>query len=88
VNFLYFDVGACVRGAVVRVALSGSAANVMLVDDLNLSRYRSGRSFEYFGGHATRSPVLLTVPRDGHWTVVIDLGGGSGHVNAQVSLVA
>jgi hypothetical protein len=88
VKFLSFDIGARSRGAVVRVALSGTAANVMLLDDFNLSRYKAGHAFEYFGGHATRSPVLLAVPRQGHWTVVVDLGGGGGQVNAQVSLVA
>lgn len=85
-KFLQFDLGARDRGNVVRVTLSGNAANIMLLDDVNLSRYRSGRAFEYFGGHATRSPVLLTVPRTGHWTVIVDLGGAGGHVQASVAV--
>ncbi len=64
-----------------------SQANVMLLDDPNFSAYRSGRSFRYRGGHATRSPVRLAAPHSGHWNVVVDLGGSAGKVRASVSFL-
>lgn len=83
-KFLHWEVDA-VNGTVVRVELD-SQANVMLMDSINFSSYRSGRQFRYFGGHAKRSPVLLSAPHAGHWHVVVDLGGYGGHVNASVSV--
>lgn len=83
-KFLHWEVDAA-DGTVVRVELD-SQANVMLMDNINFPSYRSGRSFSYHGGHAKRSPVLLSVPHAGHWHVVVDLGGYAGHVNASVSL--
>lgn len=72
---------------VVRVDLEGNAANVELVDDANFAAYRRGGSHRYYGGHFTRSPALIPVPHTGHWHVVIDLGGGRGHVRANVSVI-
>jgi len=62
-------------------------ANVMLLDDHAFSAYRSGGTFEYTGGWATRSPVQLRPPSAGHWHVVVDLGGGAGRVRAGVRSV-
>lgn len=62
-----------------------SQANVMLMDDINFSAYRSGRSFRYYGGLVKRSPVRLVAPHHGHWNVVVDLGGYAGSVRAGVS---
>ena len=84
-RFLHFPVQAR-TGRVFTVHLRGTEATVMLMDDLNFSRYRTGSSFRYFGGHFNRSPALLPpVPHDGHWNIVVDLGGGAGHVEATVS---
>jgi hypothetical protein len=56
------------------------------MDSINFSSYRRGQRFRYHGGHAKRSPVLLTAPHAGHWHVVVDLGGHGGRVNASVSV--
>jgi len=56
-------------------------ANVQLLDDVNLSRYRSGQRFEYYGGLAKSSPVRLSPPRRGRWHLVVDMGGYGGTVN-------
>jgi len=45
-------------------------------------------AYRYDGGYATKSPMRLAVPRAGHWHVVVDLGGGAGHVRAFVSLLS
>ena len=73
------------RGEAAVVTLD-SQANVMLMDDINFSAYRSGRSFRYHGGLAKQSPVRLVAPLFGHWNVVVDLGGYAGSVRAGVSI--
>lgn len=64
------------------------AANVQLLDPSNYEAYRNKRAYHYWGGHATRSPIILKIPHPGHWHVVIDLGGGAGQVRAAARLVA
>lgn len=86
-DFSHFDLGQVEQGRVVHVALSGTEANVRLLDDSNFRSYRAGRRHHYHGGHATRSPVQLQVPHAGHWHVAVDLGGSGGRVSAQVTLL-
>lgn len=87
-NFTRYDLGQQSRGATVAVTLDGTEANVFLVDSVNLARYQRGDTYNYYGGHATHSPVRLTVPQDGHWHVVVDLGGFVGAVETAVEVFA
>lgn len=87
-NYLQSDLGHLEAGAVVDVTLRGTEANVMLLDPVNLGRYRRDQSFDYFGGHYTRSPARIAVPHSGHWHVVVDLGGAAGRVEASVNVLA
>jgi hypothetical protein len=64
------------------------AANVMLMDSSNYADSKQGRRYRYYGGYAKKSPVLLSIPTQGHWHVVNDLGGGAGQVRATVHLLA
>lgn len=64
------------------VTLSGSAANVMLLDSSNFSSYKSGRQFRYVGGLVKRSPVRLQVPSSGRWHAVVDMRGLRGTTRA------
>jgi hypothetical protein len=86
VNFNYWDLGQQPAGAIVQVTLTGNAANVRLFDSSNYSAFKAGRRATGYGGHATRSPVRLQVPRSGHWYVVVDYGGlpGRGRAGVQV----
>ena len=84
-NYLHTEFwGGC--EAVALITLDGQA-NVLLLDDVNYSAYRAGRSYQYSGGWATRSPVKLSPPHHGHWHVVIDLGGYVGNVRAGVRVI-
>jgi hypothetical protein len=83
-KFLHWEVDAGPDN-VIQVELSRQA-NVLLLDDMNFSAYRSGRRYRYHGGHAKRTPVTLAPPHRGHWHVVIDLGGYGGHVEASVAV--
>lgn len=70
---------------VVRVDLK-TAANVMLLDDINYSAFRCGAAYRYHGGYYKSTPVRLSPPRTGRWHVVIHLGGYAGRVSASVAV--
>jgi Domain of unknown function (DUF1883)/TIR domain len=86
-DFSYYDLNNRSAGEIVQVTLSGSAANVFLVDSSNFQSYRAGRRYGFYGGHAKRSPVRLQVPRTGRWYVVIDFGGYAGSVRHSVQVL-
>lgn len=85
-NFVHHDLGQARRGDHVRVSLSVQA-NVHLVDNVNYQRYRRSQSFRSIGGRALKSPMLVTIPHDGHWHVVIDLGPGGGRVATSAQVI-
>jgi hypothetical protein len=71
----------------VRVDLTGSEANVKVMDDYNFRQYKSGGQHKYFGGHYRQSPAVIRTPSSGLWHVTVDTGGFSGRVNARISVV-
>ena len=86
-NYLVYDLGQLKNGQRVQVTLSGSAANVRLMDSSNYQSYKSGRSHRYAGGLITRSPVVLGVPSSGHWYVTVDMQGLRGTVKSSVRVL-
>jgi hypothetical protein len=54
------------------------------MDSSNYSNYKNGRRHNYYGGLAKRSPIVLTIPRSGHWYVTIDLAGLRGSVRSSI----
>jgi hypothetical protein len=84
-NFLHYEVEAGPNN-VIRVTLD-KQANVRLLDSSNFQRYRSGEQHKYYGGLANVSPINLKPPYQGHWHVVIDLGGYAGTVRASVQVL-
>ena len=87
-EFTHYDLGYQERGTVVEVSLSGSAANVRLLDSSNFQSYRSGRSHQCYGGLITRSPARLVVPHSGSWHVTVDLQGLRGQTRSSIRLVS
>lgn len=83
-SFTHYNLGDLRGGEVFEVSLSGTEANVLLMDDYNFRNYRARRSSTYLGGHVKRSPVVLQVPRAGHWHIAVDLGGYPGSVRSNV----
>jgi hypothetical protein len=57
-------------------------ANVLLLDPENYEHYCNNRPYSYYGGYAESSPYRLRSPNRGKWHLVVDLGGGPGHVRA------
>ena len=73
-------------GDAVQITLD-SRANVRLMDSLNFNKYRQGQRHRYYGGQAGKSPVILGVPRQGHWHVVVDTGGYPGRIRAVANVI-
>ena len=86
-RFTHYNLGHQPRGTVVEVALSGSAANVRLLDSSNFQNYRSGRRHRYYGGLIRRSPARLTVPHTGHWHVTVDMQGLRGQTRSSLRII-
>ena len=86
-NFIHTDLGNLDKGRIVEITLSGSAANVQLLDSTNFSNYKNGRRYRYIGGLAKRSPVRLATTHSGHWHVAIDMRGLVGRVSASVKVL-
>lgn len=74
-KYLHHDLGHLERGDEVIVTLSGDSVNVRLVDPTAFAAYRRQHRHTFYGGHATKSPVRIAVPRAGHWHLVVDRGG-------------
>lgn len=75
------------QGNVVEVTLSGSAANVRLLDSSNLQNYKSGRKHNYYGGLFNKSPTRLVIPHAGTWYITVDLQGLRGQVRSSVRVI-
>lgn len=86
-NFTHYKLGHCQRGQVVEITLSGSAANVRLMDNSALQAYRNGRRHQYFGGLARQSPVRLQIPRTGTWNVTVDMMGLRGSTRSSIRML-
>src|SRR3569833_2856174 len=87
-QFTHYDLGSKENGDIVEVSLSGSAANVRLMDSSNFQNYRSGRNHRYYGGLAKRSPIRLQIPSSGHWHVTVDMQGLVGTVRSSIRMMA
>lgn len=77
-DFAHHDLGHRSSGEIVEVTLSGSPANVRLMDSSNLTKYRAGKDHTCYGGLVKRSPFHIKIPRSGHWHVAVDLLGLRG----------
>jgi hypothetical protein len=74
------------EGDIVEVNCSHQC-NVMLMTDSNFSRYKSGDSFRYHGGHYKFLPARIAAPRSDYWNVVLDLGGGSANIRHSIRVI-
>lgn len=84
-NYLVFEVDAYPADTI-KVNLE-QQANVRLMDYANYQRYKLGQTNDFVGGHVTKTPFLIKPPKFAHWYVVIDLGGASGSLKADVELI-
>lgn len=73
-------------GDVLRVTLDHQA-DVRLLDDANYALLKAKSKYESVGGHATKSPVVLVAPSDGHWNLIIDAGDHTRELHASVDVL-
>lgn len=85
-DHLHQDLGVIGPEAVIEVVLD-HAANVQLLAASNYDHYQNKRPYRYYGGYVTASPFRWRPPHQGHWHLVVDLGGGPGSVRASVRVV-
>ena len=86
-QFTYYDLGHLSAGEIVEVTLSGSAANVRLMDSSNYQSFKNGRQHRYYGGLATHSPARLQIPNSGYWYLTVDLQGLRGSVRTSLRVL-
>jgi hypothetical protein len=86
-DFIHSDLGFRGAGDVVEVSVSGSGANVRLLDSSNFESYRNGRQHRYYGGLARQSHVRLQIPYDGHWHAAVDMQGLKGATRASFRVI-
>jgi len=86
-QFIKHDLGHLSGSETVEVTIT-NAANVRLLDSHNFIMYRSGRRFEYTGGHYKQSPVRFEIPCSGHWYVAVDLAGYAGEVGSSARVLS
>ncbi|SDD25767.1 DUF1883 domain-containing protein [Rhodococcus tukisamuensis] len=82
---LIFDLKQQKKGAVAVVTLD-KQANVRLMTMSHYRSFKAGRRAQMIGGLAKKSPARLGIPSDGHWVVVVDMGGLRGQVRAGVNV--
>lgn len=88
-QYIYRDLGQRRRGDIVQFNLSGSQANIGLLDSSNYSAFRNGRNFRGVVRLATGSPVRLAIPNSGHWYGVMYIPPGyTGQVRGSIGLLA
>ena len=86
-QFTHYDLGNLSKGQIVEISLSGSAANVRLMDSSNFQNYKNGRNHRYYGGLAKQSPIRLSIPSSGHWHVTVDMQGLRGTVRSSIRML-
>jgi hypothetical protein len=86
-QFIHHDLGQRRGGEIVEITLSGSAANVRLMDSAQFENYRSGREHTFHGGLATKSPVRMQIPHAGAWYVAVDMQGLKGTVHSTARIL-
>lgn len=87
INVLEYSLGYQTSGTAVEVTMQGVESDVFLVDSANLSSFKRGGQYRYYGGHYRQSPVVLRVPNNGTWTAVVVPGRG-GRVTASCRVLA
>jgi len=85
-NSKRYDLGQQSGGTVVEVVLS-CINNIRLMDDANFALYSDSKNCKFIGGRAEKSPARLTIPKTGHWHIVVDKTGFETLANSNVRAI-
>jgi hypothetical protein len=87
-RYAYKPLGKQQEGTTAVVRWPGSPATVMLFDPVNFAKYVDRLPcFFDTGGRYGCSPARLSIPHDGRWYAVVDLGGYSSGKPPTVELL-
>ena len=89
-KFIRFDLGKVDAGKTVQVTLSGSVANVRLINSKNIYEYEHGHDYESIGGLVDKALIDMKIPSKDHWFIVIDkegLRGVDGKIDSTVKVL-
>jgi hypothetical protein len=85
--YMDFNLGQRKKGEIVEVTLT-SGANVQLMNEENLSYYKSGKKCRFYGGLIKQAPYRIAVPDVGYWHIIIDLKGLANSTVATVKTLS
>ena len=81
-----YDLGQQPGGTIVEVVLS-CINNIRLMDHDNFTLYNDSKNCRFIGGRTEKSPARLTIPKAGHWHVVVDKTGFETLANSNVRAI-
>ncbi|WP_421579513.1 DUF1883 domain-containing protein [Shinella sp. M31] len=85
-SYTHYDLDLLRGGTVVEITLS-AVANVRLMSHANFDLFKNARQHKFLGGVAKQSPIRLTIPKNGHWHVVVDMEGHPGKAQSSIKIV-
>ena len=85
-NFTHYDLKQQRAGVTIEITLS-AVANVRLMNDSNFSLYKQAMKHQFVGGVARKSPIRLSIPKSGHWHVVVDMEGLHGQSESRIRII-
>ena len=77
----YFEAGDVV------VVNCSHQCQVLLMDNTNYDKFRSGQKFERYGGSYDHFPVKLQVPKSDTWNIILDFGDASVVVKHSIEVI-
>ena len=81
-----YDLGQQPAGTIVEIVLS-CINNIRLMDHDNFNLYADSKNCKFIGGRAEKSPARLTIPKTGHWHIVVDKTGFEALANSNVRAI-
>ena len=86
-NYLHYPLNVHEQGKVVEFTIDHNSYDVMILDDLNLARFKSGNEYEFIGCQAKQSPEMITIPDNKRWHAVVDFGDYDGTSKVSVRML-
>ena len=84
--YTHYDLKDIRAGVTIEITLS-AIANVRLMTNADFDLFRNGRQHKFLGGVAKKSPIRLTIPKDAHWHVIVDMEGHPGKAESSIRVV-
>ena len=73
-NYYHYPLDPHEQGKTVEFTIEDNSCKVMILDDLNLARYKSGNKYEFIGTKVNHSSERIIIPDNRRWHAIIDFG--------------